>query len=148
MIQPMHESVDLKIPFNRACFQGKELYYIAQAIQNGHISGDGPFTRKCHDFLREKLGVADAFLTPSCTHALEMAAILLDLGPDDEFIVTSFTFVSTVSAFAIRGARPVFVDVQPDTGLIDPLGIEAAVTGRTKAIIPVHLYGMMADMRI
>jgi len=94
-----------RIPFNRPCLAGNEYKYIAEAIANGHASGDGPFTRRCHDFLEKELEVPRVLLTTSCTHALEMAAILLDCGPNDEVIVPSFTFVSTANAFALRGAR-------------------------------------------
>ena len=104
-----------RIPFNRPCLQGNELEYIAAAIRSGQISGDGVYTQKCHALLEQELGVAKALLTPSCTHALEMAALLLDIQPGDEVIVPSFTFVSTVNAFVLRGARPVFADIRPDT---------------------------------
>ncbi len=109
----------LRIPFNKPCFEGKEMVYIAQAIDNGLISGDGEFTRKCHSFFEEELGVERAFLTTSCTHALEMTAILLDIGMDDEVIMPSFTFVSTANAYALHGARPLFADIRPDTLNID-----------------------------
>ena len=96
------------IPFNRPTIVGKELYYIAEAIHSGHAAGDGGFTRKCHAFLEQSLGVPRALLTTSCTHALEMAALLLNIAPGDEVIVPSYTFVSTINAFVLRGARPVF----------------------------------------
>jgi len=103
------------IPFNRPCLAGNEYQYIAEAIANGHASGDGPFTRRCSELLKQELGVPEVLLTPSCTDALEMAALLLNCGPDDEVIVPSFTFVSTANAFALRGARIVFADIRPDT---------------------------------
>ena len=123
------------IPFNRACFEGKELVYIAQAIANGHISGDGPFTKKCHALFEQELGVAKALLTTSCTHALEMAALLLDIKPGDEVIVPSFTFVSTVNAFVLRGARPIFVDIRPDTLNVDESQLRVLVSDRSKAVV-------------
>ena len=135
-----------RIPFNRACFEGKELAYITEAIANGHISGDGPFTKKCHEFFERELGVPKALLTTSCTHALEMAAILLGIEPGDEVIVPSFTFVSTVNAFVLRGARPVFIDIRPDTLNMDESLLEGLITRRTKAIIPVHYAGVGCEM--
>jgi len=110
---------EIKVDFNRPVLVGNEFEYMKQAIENGHISGDGPFTKKCHTFLEQELGVPKALLTTSCTHALEMSAILLDLRPGDEVIIPDFTFVSTVNAFVLRGARPVFVDVRPDTLNLD-----------------------------
>lgn len=136
----------IRIPFNRACFEGKELAYIAEAIANGHISGDGPFAKRCHEFLCEKLGCRAALLTTSCTHALEMAAILLDIGPGDEVIVPSFTFVSTANAFVLRGACPVFADIRPDTLNMDESRLESLITPRTKAIVPVHYAGVGCEM--
>src|ERR1700678_2241273 len=97
-----------RIPFNRATFTGNEQRYMSEAVQNGHISGDGPFTKRCHELLQEELGARKALLTTSCTHALEMCAVLLDLQPGDEFIIPSFTFVSTANAFVLRGAIPKF----------------------------------------
>jgi dTDP-4-amino-4,6-dideoxygalactose transaminase len=117
-----------------------------QAIENGHISGDGPFTRKCHAFLEQELGVPKALLTTSCTHALEMAAILLEIQSGDEVILPDFTFVSTVNAFVLRGARPVFLDIRPDTLNLDEARLEAAITSRTKAIVPVHYAGVGCEM--
>ncbi|RPI96280.1 MAG: dTDP-4-amino-4,6-dideoxygalactose transaminase, partial [Chloroflexi bacterium] len=125
---------------------GHELEYMKQAIENGHISGDGAFTKKCHAFLEEKFGVRRALLTTSCTHALEMAAILLEIQPGDEVIIPDFTFVSTVNAFVLRGARPVFLDVRPDTLNLDESRLEAALTPRTKAIVPVHYAGVACEM--
>jgi dTDP-4-amino-4,6-dideoxygalactose transaminase len=135
-----------RIPFNRPCLEGKECEYIAQAIANGHASGDGPFTRKCHEFLQRELGVPRVLLTTSCTDALEMAALLLDCGPEDEVIVPSFTFVSTANAFALRGARLVFADIRPDTLNLDESRLESLITPQTKAIVVVHYAGVACDM--
>ncbi|MHC4216699.1 MAG: dTDP-4-amino-4,6-dideoxygalactose transaminase [Planctomycetota bacterium] len=134
------------IPFNKPCFEGKELVYIAKAIDNGLISGDGSFTKRCHTFFEEHLGVYKAFLTTSCTHALEMAAILLDIKEGDEVIVPSFTFVSTVNAFVLRRAKPVFVDIRPDTLNMDENQIEKLITPRIRAILPVHYAGIGCEM--
>jgi len=105
----------ITIPFNRPSFVGKELEYIQKAVAEGHLSGDGKFSRQCHEMLETLLGVRAALLTPSCTHALEMTAMLLSIQPGDEVILPSFTFVSAATAFTLRGARPVFVDIRPDT---------------------------------
>jgi dTDP-4-amino-4,6-dideoxygalactose transaminase len=137
----------LNIPFNRPSFEGREQVYIAQAIANGHISGDGPFTKQCQAFLEQALGAPRVLLTTSGTHALEMAALLLDIRPGDEVIVPSFTFVSTVNAFVLRGARPVFADVRPDTLNLDETRIEPLITQRTKAIVPVHYAGVGCELR-
>jgi dTDP-4-amino-4,6-dideoxygalactose transaminase len=134
------------IPFNRPSFAGNEQAYVAQAVANGHISGDGPFTRKCHLFLEKEFGVCKALLTTSCTHALEMAALLLAIEPGDEVVVPSFTFVSTINAFVLRGARPVFIDIRPDTLNLDEAQLEQLVTPRTKAIVPVHYAGVGCEM--
>jgi dTDP-4-amino-4,6-dideoxygalactose transaminase len=134
------------VPFNRPYCSGKEGEYIAQAIANGHISGDGAFSRECHALLERELGVAKALLTTSCTHALEMAALLLDIHPGDEVIVPSFTFVSTINAFVLRGARPVFVDIRPDTLNLDERRLERLITPRTRAIVPVHYAGVGCEM--
>jgi len=134
------------IPFNRAGLVGNEFKYISQALEFGHISGDGRFTIKCHELLEKELGVTKALLTTSCTHALEMAALLLDLQPGDEVIVPSFTFVSTVNAFVLRGARPVFCDIRADTLNLDEQKIERLITSRTKAIIAVHYAGVGCEM--
>ena len=134
------------IPFNRPSFQGKELVYIAEAIAKGHISGNGAFTQKCQDFLERELGARKVFLTTSCTHALEMAALLLDLRPGDEVIVPSYTFVSTVNAFVLRGARPVFIDSRPDTLNMDERLLGELITDRTRAIVPVHYAGVGCEM--
>ena len=134
------------IGFNKPFIVGKELYYIAQAVQNGHLSGDGPFTKKCNAWLEEHFKAKKVLLTHSCTAALEMAAILCDIKPGDEFIVPSYTFVSTVNAFVLRGGVPVFVDIRRDTMNIDENLIEAAITPRTKVIVPVHYAGVGCDM--
>ena len=134
------------IPFNRPCLAGKEYKYMAEAIANGHASGDGPFTRRCHEILERELGAPKVLLTTSCTHALEMAAILLDCGPGDEVILPSFTFVSTANAFVLRGAKIVFSDIRPDTLNLDEARLEALITPRTKAIVPVHYAGVACEM--
>src|SRR5512134_2741192 len=137
---------ELRVDFNRPVMVGHELEYMQQAIENGHISGDGPFTKKCHAFLEQQFGVRKALLTTSCTHALEMSAILLDIQPGDEVILPDFTFVSTVNAFVLRGARPVFLDIRPDTLNLDETQLEAALTPRTRAIVPVHYAGVGCEM--
>lgn len=134
------------IDFNKPCLVGKEYAYIAQAIESAHVSGDGMFTRKCHALLEKELGVPKTLLTTSCTHALEMAAILLDIKPSDEVIVPSFTFVSTVNAFVLRGAQPVFCDIRPDTLNLDETLLERLITPRTRAIVPVHYAGVGCEM--
>ncbi|NQU26387.1 MAG: dTDP-4-amino-4,6-dideoxygalactose transaminase [Candidatus Nealsonbacteria bacterium] len=134
------------IPFNTPFIAGKELYYIAQAVTLGNIGGDGQFTRKCSRLLEERFNIRKVLLTPSCTAALEMAAMLCGLGPEDEVIVPSFTFVSTVNAFVRVGAKPVFVDIRPDTLNIDDSLIEEAITPNTKAIWPVHYAGVGCEM--
>ena len=134
------------IPFNQPFAAGKEFEYIRQAIKNVHTCGDGPFTKKCHTFLEQTLGVDKALLTTSCTHALEMAALLLNVQPGDEVIVPSFTFVSTVNAFVLRGAYPVFCDVRPDTLNLDENKLEKLITPRTKVIVPVHYAGVGCEM--
>jgi dTDP-4-amino-4,6-dideoxygalactose transaminase len=135
-----------QIPFNRFCFTGNEQRYMSDAVQNGHISGDGPFTKKCHTFLETQLGVGKALLATSCTHALEMSAVLLALGPGDEVIVPSFTFVSTVNAFVLHGVTPRFADIRPDTLNIDERRIEPLITARTKAIVVMHYAGVGCEM--
>lgn len=142
----MHPS--FKIPFNRLDTHGKELDYIRQAIQLGHVSGDGTFTKRCSDILEKELGVRKVLLTTSCTHALEMTAILLNIGPGDEVIVPSFTFVSTVNAFVLRGAKPVFIDIREDTLNIDENHLKKLITKKTKAIIPVHYAGVACEMNV
>lgn len=136
----------LRVDFNRPVFVGNEMVYMRQAVENAHISGDGVFTKKCHSLLEGALGVTKVLLTTSCTHALEMAAILLEIGPGDEVIIPDFTFVSTVNAFVLRGARPVFLDIRPDTLNLDESKLEAAITPRTRAIVPVHYAGVGCEM--
>ena len=135
-----------RIPFNRPCLTGNELLYVADAIRRGHIAGDGDFTKKCREMLERQLGVHAVLLTTSCTHALEMAALLLDIQPGDEVIVPSFTFVSTVNAFVLRGAKPVFIDIRPDTLNLDESQLEDKITDRTRAILPVHYAGIGCEM--
>ena len=134
------------IPFNKPFMTGRELAYIAEAHANGHLAGNGAFSKRCSAWLEERLDSHKALLTHSCTAALEMAAILSDVGAGDEVIMPSFTFVSTANAFVLRGATPVFVDIRPDTLNIDETKIEAAITPRTKAIVPVHYAGVGCDM--
>ncbi len=136
----------ISIPFNKALPVGAELKYVQEAIATGAIAGNGPYTRRCHTLLENTLGVTKALLTTSCTDALEMAAVLLHIGPDDEVIVPSFTFVSTANAFALRGARPIFCDIRQDTLNMDEQQLEKLITPRTKAIIPVHYAGIGCAM--
>ena len=136
----------MKIPFNKPFIVGKELYNITQAVVESHLSGDGPFTRRCHKWLEERLGCEKALLTHSCTGALEMAAMLCGIGPGDEIVMPSYTFVSTANAFVMRGGMPVFVDIREDTLNIDETLIERAITPRTKAIVPVHYAGVACTM--
>jgi len=141
------KKTEITIPFNKPFIAGKELFYIAQAvIENNHTAGDGPFTKKCQAWLEERLGCRKVLLTHSCTAALEMAAILADITPGDEIIMPSYTFVSTANAFVLRGGVPVFVDIRPDTLNLDENLIEAAVTPRTRAILPVHYAGVACAM--
>ncbi|MEJ5992151.1 dTDP-4-amino-4,6-dideoxygalactose transaminase [Ramlibacter sp. PS3R-8] len=135
-----------KIPFNRPYMTGKELFYIAEAHFHGKLAGDGPYTKRCHAWLESKSPPGRALLTHSCTAALEMAAMLLDIRPGDEVIMPSYTFVSTANAFVLRGAVPVFVDIRPDTLNIDETQIEQAITARTRAIVPVHYAGVACEM--
>lgn len=134
------------IPFNKPFIIGRELALIADAVSRGHLSGDGHYTKQCNRWFEEKLACRKALLTHSCTAALEMAAILCDLQPGDEVILPSYTFVSTANAFALRGAVPVFVDIRSDTLNIDETLIEAAITSRTRAIVPVHYAGVPCEM--
>jgi len=134
------------IPFNKPYVAGKEMYYIAQAIAGGKIAADGPFTKQCSKLLETELGIGKVLMTPSCTAALEIAAMLCDLEAGDEVILPSYTFVSTANAIARMKARPVFVDVRPDTLNIDEALIERAITPRTKAIFPVHYAGVSCEM--
>jgi dTDP-4-amino-4,6-dideoxygalactose transaminase len=137
---------ELRIPFNRASLLGHELDFVAQAVANGHISGDGPFTERCEQLLEQELGVTRALLTTSCTHALELAALLLDVGPGDEVVVPSFTFVSGANAFALRGAKLVFADVRPDTLNLDERLLDDLVNERTRAIVPTHYAGVGCEL--
>ncbi len=139
-------SMDYKIRFNNPPFVGKEMEYMKQAVDNMKICGDGEFTKKDNEWLERKTGTTKALLTTSCTHALELAALLCDIKEGDEVIMPSFTFVSTADAFVLRGAKCVFVDVRPDTMNIDEKKIEAAITDRTKAIAPVHYAGVSCEM--
>jgi dTDP-4-amino-4,6-dideoxygalactose transaminase len=134
------------IPFNRPCVLEAGFDYLREAIARGHLSGDGHFTKKCHALLEEKLGVPRVQLTTSCTHALEMAALLLDIQPGDEVIVPSFTFVSTVNAFVLRGAKPIFCDIRPDTLNLDESRLQWLITPKTRAIVPVHYAGVGCEM--
>lgn len=136
------------IPFNRPGFVGPETEYMARAIQAGHLAGDGAFTKSCHQIFERELGVAKALLTTSCTHALEMTALLLDIKPGDEVIIPSFTFVSTVNAFVLRGAKPVFADIRPDTLNLDERMLPGLITERTRAILPVHYAGVGCEMDV
>ena len=134
------------IPFNKPYLHGRELVYIAQAVASGKISGDGLFTKKCHDFFESRYGFAKTLMTTSCTDALEMSAILLDIQPGDEVIVPAFTFVSSANAFALRGAKLVFADSEPDNPNVSVAAIEALITPRTRAIVVVHYAGVACDM--
>ncbi len=134
------------IPFNRACFVGAERDYIARAIENGQISGNGSFTRRCQAFLESELAVKRALLVTSCTHALELAAFLLDLQPGDEVVVPSFTFVSTANAFAVRSAKIVFADVRSDTLNIDETRLSERLSKRTRAVVAVHYGGVACEL--
>ncbi|MFC2078678.1 dTDP-4-amino-4,6-dideoxygalactose transaminase [Candidatus Bipolaricaulota bacterium] len=136
----------LGIPFNKPVADGREFDYIQEAVSNRHVSGDGPFTKRCQALLEKALGVPKVLLTTSCTHALEMAALLLEIQPGDEVIVPSFTFVSTVNAFVLRGARPIFIDIRQDTLNMDESQLVGLITPRTKAIIPVHYAGAGCEM--
>jgi dTDP-4-amino-4,6-dideoxygalactose transaminase len=136
----------MTIPFNKPFIAGKELYYIAQAVTHRNLGGDGHFTKKCAQFLEEHFSIPKVLMTPSCTASLEMAAQLCEVGPGDEVIMPSYTFVSTASAFVRMGAKPVFVDIRPDTLNIDEKLIEQAITPRTKAICVVHYAGVSCEM--
>lgn len=135
-----------RIPFNWPHMTGKELYYIAESHFNGRLAGDGPFTKRCHGWLEDRTGCSKALLTHSCTAALEMAALLLDIQPGDEIIMPSYTFVSTANAFVLRGGVPVFVDIREDTLNLNEHLIEAAITSRTRVIVPVHYAGVACEM--
>lgn len=134
------------ISFNVPPYTGKEIEYIKQAVENQKICGDGPFTKKCNEWMEQKTGTAKCLLTTSCTHATELAALLADIKEGDEVILPSYTFVSTADAFVLRGARVVFVDIRPDTMNIDENLIEDAITDKTKAIVPVHYAGVSCEM--
>ena len=136
----------MQIPFNKPPIVGTELAYMQQAMESGKLSGDGFYSRRCEQWLENQCGTAKALLTPSCTAALEMAALLIDIQAGDEVIMPSYTFVSTANAFVLRGAKIVFVDIRPDTMNIDEMKIEAAVTAKTKAIVPVHYAGIACEM--
>jgi dTDP-4-amino-4,6-dideoxygalactose transaminase len=133
-------------PFNRSSLQGRELEYIFESVKNGQIAGDQSFSRRCQALLEAKTGCHRALVTTSCTHALEMAALLLEVGPGDEVILPSFTFVSTANAFVLRGATPVFADIRPDTLNLDETRLESLITERTRAIVPVHYGGIGCEM--
>jgi dTDP-4-amino-4,6-dideoxygalactose transaminase len=135
-----------RIPFNRPTRTPQDCSYIQEALASGKLSGDGPFTHRCHELLQQALAVPKALLTTSCTHALEMAALLLDIGPGDEVIVPSFTFVSSVNPFVLRGARPVFADIRPDTLNVDERHLERLITPRTRAIVAMHYAGVGCEM--
>lgn len=138
----------MKVPFNKPYMTGKELWYISQAHHNCQLSGDGPFTKKCHEWLEQQTGCRKALLTHSCTAALEMSAILADIKPGDEVIMPSYTFVTTANAFVLRGAVPVFVDIREDTLNIDETLIESAITDKTVAIVAVHYAGVGCEMDV
>jgi dTDP-4-amino-4,6-dideoxygalactose transaminase len=137
---------DYRIPFNRPACVGAEQEYMSEALASGHISGDGLFTKKCQAFLENVLGVKKALLTTSCTHALEMAALLLAFQPGEEVIIPSFTFVSTANAFVLHGARPLFIDIRPDTLNLDETLLEKVCTKKTRAVVPVHYAGVGCEM--
>jgi len=134
------------IPFNKPYMTGKELEYIGEAHLHSMLAGDGRFTKRCHEWIERRTGCSKALLTHSCTAALEMAALLLDIEPGDEVIMPSYTFSSTANAFVLRGATPVFVDVRADTLNLDEQLVEGAVTSRTRAIVPVHYAGVGCEM--
>ncbi len=136
----------MRIPFSKPPIVGTELAYMQQAMESGKLSGDGFYSRRCEQWLENQCGTAKALLTPSCTAALEMAAMLVDIQAGDEVIMPSYTFVSTANAFVLRGAKIVFVDIRPDTMNIDEMKIEAAITAKTKAIVPVHYAGIACEM--
>lgn len=134
------------IPFNMPPYTGDEDHYVLDAMRGSKLCGDGPYALKCQKWFEDQLGCLKTLLTPSCTHALEMAAILIDIQPGDEVIMPSYTFVSTANPFVLRGAKVIFVDIRPDTMNIDETLIEAAITDKTKAIVPVHYAGVSCDM--
>ena len=134
------------IPFNKPAYFEEAFPYLQEVLKQGHLAGDGSFTKKCNKRLEEVFGVSKALFTTSCTHALEMSAILLDIQPGDEVILPSFTFVSTVNAFVLRGAKPIFIDIRPDTLNMDETRLEGLITPKTKAIVPVHYAGVGCEM--
>lgn len=136
----------IRIDFNRPTMTGKELDYIARVFEDRHISGDGAFTKKCQSLLETELGVPKVLLTTNCTHALELTALLLDIKPGDEVICPSFTFVTTINAYVLRGATPVFIDIRPDTLNMDENQLESKITSRTRAILPVHYAGVASEL--
>jgi dTDP-4-amino-4,6-dideoxygalactose transaminase len=138
--------METRIPFNKPFIAGNELEFIHQAVQSGHLAGDGKFTALCHKWIEHEFKAKRVLLTTSCTHALEMAALLCDIEPGDEVIMPSYTFVSTANAFVLRGARPVFVDIREDTLNIDESAIEGVISERSKAIVPVHYAGVSCEM--
>ena len=135
-----------RVPFNKPCLVGAEQAYMADAVAGRHISGDGPYTKRCHAILEREVGVPKALLTTSCTHALDMSALLLDIQPGDEVIVPSFTFVTSINAFVLRGATPIFADIRPDTLNLDETKLAGLVTPRTRAIVVVHYAGVGCEM--
>ncbi len=137
---------DTFVDFNKPCIVGKEYDYMADSIRSSHISGDGKYSKLCHEFLENKLGIPRVLTTPSCSHALELSALLLDIQPGDEVIIPDFTFVSTVNAFVLRGAKPVFIDIRPDTLNMDESQLEGLITKKTRAIVPVHYAGIACEM--
>jgi len=139
-------SLPYRIPFNKPGLSGNELLYVADAITRGHTAGDGDYTRRCHAILEQSFRAARVLLTTSCTHALEMASLLLNIQPGDEVIAPSFTFVSTVNAFVLRGATPVFIDIRPDTLNLDEAQLESLITPRTRVILPMHYAGVGCEM--
>lgn len=143
---PRSAGGSIRVPFNRPHATGREFHYIEQAIENLHLSGNGPFTARCDRWLEERTGAPKALLTTSCTAALEMATLLLDLAPGDEVVMPSFTFVSTANAVVLRGGVPVFVDIRSDTLNLDEQAVEAAIGPRTKALLPVHYAGVACEM--
>jgi len=142
----MGSGMSYRIPFNKPFIAGRELYYIAQSVLSGHTSGDGPFMKKCQRLMEEAFSTEKVLLTTSCTSALEMAGLLARLDQGDEVLLPSYTFVSTANAFLIRGVKPVFVDIRPDTKNLDETLLEAAITPATKAIVPVHYAGVSCEM--
>jgi dTDP-4-amino-4,6-dideoxygalactose transaminase len=138
--------MDYKIPFNKIHLTGKEHEYIDESLRSHRISGDGVFTDKCNTYLERVIGSSKALLTTSCTHSLEMCALLLDIQPGDEFIVPSFAFVTTANAFVLRGAKPVFADIRPDTFNLDEKQVRRLISPKTKAIVVLHYAGVACEM--